>query len=520
MFFASVSAAAFGALALGQDGGFDLKNYHHYNAWALLGGRLGHDFVVAQQQTWFNPLLDLQYYIALEVLGPKAGSALVGAIQGTALWLLFEIAARALPSSEQGWSSTERLTTAIALVAVGACGPITWVNLGASRGDLTVSIFVLGSVLLLLDLPDFARTGQASGRAPHRVLLASGALMGLGCGLKLTASSFAVGGLIALLVSSSGPMGDKLRTAAAWSGACVAAMLVSAGPWMAVLWSHYKSPIFPFANHVIASPYAPETSFADVRFRPDGLAETLSYPLHFASGGEVAWEFAFRDLRLGLLYVLLVALAARFVLNKGRGGPRPQSSRLFVLLTAFSVASYLAWQLAFCVYRYLAPLELLAPLMIVLVLVQLLRNPARALAASALAMGLIVWTVEMPQVERLAWSDDIFAVQLPSAPMDDDAVVILAGDDATSYLVTYFPPEVRFLRIAGNFAAPDEDTQLHRDMARTIDSATGSLSFLKGPYAIDHEALRHFGVAIEEGSCLPVLSRVDNDLALCTLYRL
>jgi len=220
------------------------------------------------------------------------------------------------------------------------------------------------------------------------------------------------------------------------------------------------------------------------------------------------------------LYVLLVALAARFVLNKGRGGLPPQSSRLFVLLTAFSVASYLVWQLAFCVYRYLAPLELLAPLMVVLVLVQLLGNPARALAASALAMGLIVWTVEMPQVERLAWSDDIFAVQLPSVPMDDDAVVILAGDDATSYLVTYFPPEVRFLRIAGNFAAPDEDTQLHRDMARTIDSATGSLSFLKGPYAIDHEALRHFGVAIEEGSCLPVLSRVDNDLALCTLYRL
>jgi hypothetical protein len=289
---------------------------------------------------------------------------------------------------------------------------------------------------------------------------------------------------------------------------------------MAVLWSHYKSPIFPFANHVIGSPYAPETSFADVRFRPDGLAETLSYPIQFASGGEVAWEFAFRDLRLGLLYVLFLVLFARFVLSKGRRGLRPDGSRLFVLLTVFSVASYIVWQSAFCVYRYLAPLELLAPLMVVLTLVHLLSNPGRSLAASALALGLIVWTVQMPPVERLAWSEDIFSVQLPAPAISKDAVVLLAGDDATSYLVTYFPPEVRFLRIAGNFAAADEETQLHRDMARTIDSSLGPLYFLKGPYDIDHDALRHFAVAIQEGSCLPVVSRVDRNLALCTLYRL
>jgi len=515
----SLVGGALAAIALGQDGGFDLKNYHHYNAWALLGGRLSHDFVVAQQQTWFNPLLDLHYYLSLLLLGPKLGSALVGAIQGLAFWLLFEIAGCLLPTRAAGWSPPERLSMAVAVVAVGICGPITWVNVGASRGDLTVSIFVLASLLLLLNLPDFASHKEATGGGARIVLLASGALMGLACGLKLTAASFAVGGVVALLLSSSGSVAERVRRSAAWAGSAVIAIAVSAGPWMYVLWTHYGSPVFPFANHIIASPYAPRESFSEQRFRPDGLADALSYPLQFASGGEVAWEFAFRDLRLGLLYVLLVFLAGRLAWSRARAQSLFKGSPgLFMLLT-FAVVSYLVWQLTFCVYRYLAPLELLAPALIVAVLVSLLPRPAHALCASAATLALIAGMVQMPAVERLDWADDIFGVQLPEPEISPASVVVLAGDDATSYLTTYFPPAVRFLRIAGNFSAADEDTQMHRDMAQLLGSASGPLYFLKGPYEIDHEALQVFGLILEGGSCRPVFSRVDRDLALCSLQR-
>ena len=50
------------ALALGQDSGHDLRNYHWYNPWALLNGRLSIDLAPAQLQTYFNPSLDLLYY--------------------------------------------------------------------------------------------------------------------------------------------------------------------------------------------------------------------------------------------------------------------------------------------------------------------------------------------------------------------------------------------------------------------------------------------------------------------------
>ena len=46
----------------GQDANWDLRNYHFYNAWAFLHGRLGWDLAPAQMQTFLNPLLDLPFY--------------------------------------------------------------------------------------------------------------------------------------------------------------------------------------------------------------------------------------------------------------------------------------------------------------------------------------------------------------------------------------------------------------------------------------------------------------------------
>ena len=190
------------------------------------------------------------------------------------------------------------------------------------------------------------------------------------------------------------------------------------------------------------------------------------------------------------------------------------------LVLAFATCSYVVWQLGFCVYRYLAPLELLAPLLIVLLLVHLVDRPAVALAASAAALVVIVATVQMPAVERLPWQADIFAVGLPDPLPDDRSIIVLAGDDATSYLATYFPASIRFLRIAGNFGVPEDNTLIHRDMREVLATHNGSLYFLKGPYEIDHHSLAAFGLSIQGGTCRPIRSRVDRDLALCGLSRL
>ncbi|MFZ1986846.1 MAG: hypothetical protein WAU91_20715 [Desulfatitalea sp.] len=43
------------ALALGQDASWDVRNYHFYNPYAFLTGRMGHDIARAQVATTTTP---------------------------------------------------------------------------------------------------------------------------------------------------------------------------------------------------------------------------------------------------------------------------------------------------------------------------------------------------------------------------------------------------------------------------------------------------------------------------------
>jgi hypothetical protein len=58
---------AFGlwSILLGIDSNWDLRNYHLYNAFALLNGKLATDLAPGGFQTYFNPLLDVPYYLAI-----------------------------------------------------------------------------------------------------------------------------------------------------------------------------------------------------------------------------------------------------------------------------------------------------------------------------------------------------------------------------------------------------------------------------------------------------------------------
>lgn len=66
IFAACVLAAGAKSIALGKDANWDLKNYHWYNAWALLNARLGWDLAPAQVQTYYNPVGDLPFYFLVQ----------------------------------------------------------------------------------------------------------------------------------------------------------------------------------------------------------------------------------------------------------------------------------------------------------------------------------------------------------------------------------------------------------------------------------------------------------------------
>jgi hypothetical protein len=57
--------AMFMAWRLGQEVSWDLRNYHFYNAYFLLDNRFTRDIEPAGVQTYFNPILDIPFYVAV-----------------------------------------------------------------------------------------------------------------------------------------------------------------------------------------------------------------------------------------------------------------------------------------------------------------------------------------------------------------------------------------------------------------------------------------------------------------------
>src|SRR2546425_5096832 len=60
---AMLAAGAISTFLLRQDVNWDLRNYHFYNAWAFVHGRLGWDLAPAQGGTFHNPLPDPPFYL-------------------------------------------------------------------------------------------------------------------------------------------------------------------------------------------------------------------------------------------------------------------------------------------------------------------------------------------------------------------------------------------------------------------------------------------------------------------------
>src|SRR5580704_7970439 len=96
---------AFGALAvaLGQDANWDLRNYHWYNAYALLNGRYGFDLLPSQTPYFYNPALDVPFYLLATHVPAKAAGFALGFMQGLNFILLFMLAYAALIIRNISW---------------------------------------------------------------------------------------------------------------------------------------------------------------------------------------------------------------------------------------------------------------------------------------------------------------------------------------------------------------------------------------------------------------------------------
>ncbi len=89
------------SLVMGPDSYWDTRNYHIYNAYAFLNGRVGFDLAPAMMQSYFNPLLDVPYYLMAMHWPPRLVGFVMGTMHGLNFVLVFKIAQEVLQDVEK-----------------------------------------------------------------------------------------------------------------------------------------------------------------------------------------------------------------------------------------------------------------------------------------------------------------------------------------------------------------------------------------------------------------------------------
>jgi hypothetical protein len=442
------------SLALGQDDNWDLKNYHLYNPYALLNGRIGFDLAPGQWQSYFNPALDLVYYGLMAALPAPLAGFVMGLLHGLNFLLVLAIARLLLPATMAA-DIADRQRLPLLLALAGLLGAGFLAELGNSMGDNMTALLVLASLYLVLaHWPRWAPSA-CDGRA-MALLLAAGLVMGLGTGLKLTNATYALALCLALLTLDGG-FWHRIRLAFVFGIGVLAGLAATAGYWFWTMWHTFANPLFPQFNSLFRSPLAAQSGVLDLDHLPRGLGEALLWPFVFTRDFHRVSELVLKQTIWPVVYVLFLALAARLLLQRLRrrapvaGAPAAPSPQVRFAMVFFALG-YLGWLKLFGIYRYLVPLELIAPLMVWLLLHGLLKARAARMAGRWILLLSTIAVFPFVTWGHTSWARDGFSVADPGIADSAASMVYTAhAHPPMGWMVKYLPPQLAVVSLGGGF---------------------------------------------------------------------
>jgi hypothetical protein len=468
-----VAPLIFGLISvlLGADTNWDLTNYHLYNPFALLHGKLQIDLAPAGMQTYFNPILDLPYYwLAWHLPGPLVGF-IMGLAHGLNFVLLAFISLKTLPNLP----SEDRLRIPL-IIAVFGCLTANFLSaIGNTMGDNMTSVFVLASLLIILS--NWTSLSKHRSRLVFAVTLA-GAFAGMAAGLKLTNTVYAVA-LCTSFYVSPGSLGKRFLNAILFGAGVVLGIAVTGGYWHYEMWRAFGNPLYPQYSAFFPNPLTFPIQVADTIWRPKTFAETVFWPFIFSMDSQRVGQLQIRQVIWPVVYVLFWFWLAVSMFGKRIKGSSINAVSPATYVISVVAIGYLVWMKFFSIQRYLVAIEVLTPLIIFVMLSQITAfRKARKIAIYTLAAttavvllgGLRTWG-------HAPWSEKIFRIDLP--PLEKPVattVIMVGGDSAFGWVAALFPPEVAFAQVQGNFpeSMPAYANRVH-EMATTRGGAVFAL---------------------------------------------
>lgn len=329
---------------------WDFTNYHYYNPWAFLNGRIGYDIAPASVNTYLNPLLDLPFYFMVKYFNnyPEFVSGLQGSYYGFVLFFVYKIS--------ELFFDTKSLKGCLELIAsmiIAATGFAVFMQIATTSNEMQVAILVLAALYILIS------EIVSEPNEKWYPFIISGLLLGAATGLKFTAITYCLASGIAILICIHRYQKPLPKILFFILGGIIGFLMVN-GFWMLTLWEHFQNPVFPFANAIFKSEYFDDFNFSDTRFLPKDIMQWIFYPFYWAFHFKrVVAESYFVDIRFALLFVI----AFLYVIKSCRKWLPVDNKWLFLI--SFMLSGYLIWLMLFSIIRYFISVEVLAGIVIV-----------------------------------------------------------------------------------------------------------------------------------------------------------
>ncbi|TDV34752.1 hypothetical protein C7405_107151 [Paraburkholderia caballeronis] len=502
------------SLTLGADSNWDLRNYHLYNAFALLHGKRAIDLAPAGMQSYFNPLLDVPYYLMAMHLPAMAVGFIMGVMHGLNFVLLVAIGLRVFADLPE----SSRRRTAFWLALAGCFTANFMSGVGNSMGDNTTALFSLGALLIVLTI--WPRIGQ--GR-PHvlAAIALGGVVAGLGTGLKLTTAVYSAALCAGLLFAPVSTFA-RLRAAFVFGIGVLAGLAATGGFWLVEMGHAYGNPLYPQFSTLFPSALTANVGIADQHWFPKSASEALLFPFVFSAHPLRVGQVVLHQATWVIVYVVFWWWAASIALRRRVKIPALPSPARYVV--AYVAIGYLLWLKMFSIQRYLVAIELCVPLVIYVLMCRL--SPHRfARRATAVVLTINTAAVLIGGAHSWGhnrWASRIFSADVPTFEAPDRTTVVLtSGDPPLGWLVPMFPATVSFAAINSSFpqARPAFDNRLHEIVAKRGGPTYALLPGYRSGNEDDPAAnaaeratsgrtLAEYGFALDEASCRVYRGRI------------
>lgn len=499
----------FYSVHLGQDVGFDTRNYHFYNAYAFIYHRLGWDIAPASIQTYLNPFFDVFNYFLITTLTPRTVAFLEGAISGISAFFLFKTALILFSETKPRL----QLLYATAATLLGMTGWAGLCQLGSMGNDTKATLFTIAVLYYTLKAIAFTHNKQRC----YIFISIAGLLIGLATGFKLYTAYYALGLFFGLMLYQQ-PFHKNISLAGLYTLSIIIGFIIANGYWMWLLYQHFANPFFPLYNNIFHSPYADFSNSSSSGYHPNTFLQYIFLPFYMVKENNILPTLHMHDPRFAVTFILgLLTLIITFY--------KKQSNTLIspawrLVLTTFFF-SYVIWLIEFTITRFTMPLEIQSGLLIVYFSkIIFTKIRAQIIALVIISLAIILNTSSNDSGVHQKITEQYFAMNIP--PLPKASLVLIASNSPVSYIIPFFPADTRFISIYNAFTSSTTPNLMKKNIAQIIENYKGPVFTITEQHDKKGilKRLDFYHLASKQINCQVINTNTNDKYYLCPATRI